>query len=73
MLLMIVRNRLFKRLFMKQDAVALGEAAAQVLGRKYAIRFKCVESEEDKAAPLEVLLERAKAQGIAVDVQREDA
>ena len=72
-LLMIVRNRLFKKLFMKQDAVALGEAAAQVLGRKYAIRFKCVESEEDKAAPVDVLLERAKAQGIAVDTRQDNA
>ncbi|MBR6106493.1 MAG: DNA polymerase III subunit gamma/tau [Oscillospiraceae bacterium] len=70
-LLMIVRNRLFKSLFMKQDAVSLGEAAAQVLGKKYAIRFKCVESEEDKAAPIDVLLERAKAQGIAVDTRRD--
>ncbi len=70
-LLMIVRNRLFGKLFMKQDAVSLGEAAAQVLGRKYAIRYKCVESEEDKAAPVEVLLERAKAQGIAVDTRND--
>ena len=70
-LLMIVRNRLFKRLFTQADAVSLGSAAAQVLGKKYAIRNKCVESEEDKTAPTDVLLERAKAQGIAVEAQQE--
>lgn len=70
-LLMIVRNRLFKRLFTQADAVSLGSAAAQVLGKKYAIRYKCVESEEDKTAPTDVLLERAKAQGIAVEAQQE--
>ena len=66
MLLMIVRSRLFKRLFTQQDAAKLGAVAAEVLGKKYAIRYKCVESEEDKAQPAEVLLARARAQGIAV-------
>ena len=65
-LLMIVRNRLFKSLFTQQDAAKLGAVAAEVLGKKYAIRFKCVESEEDKAQPADVLLARARAQGIAV-------
>ena len=65
-LLMIVRNRLFKQLFTQQDAAKLGAAAAEVLGRKYAIRYKCVESEEDKTQPADVLLARARAQGIAV-------
>ncbi|MBR3267378.1 MAG: DNA polymerase III subunit gamma/tau [Oscillospiraceae bacterium] len=65
-LLLIVRNRLFKNLFTQADAVMLGSAAAQVLGKKYAIRYKCIEPEGEQVSPAEVLLERAKAQGIEV-------
>ena len=65
-LLMIVRNRLFKPLFTAQDAAMLGKAAQQVLGKKYGIRFKCVETEEEKAAPADELLQRARTQGIEV-------
>ena len=65
-LLMIVRNRLFRKLFTQQDAASLGAAAAEILGRRYAIRYKCVESEEEKTAPADVLLARAREQGITV-------
>ena len=68
-LLMIVRSRLFKELFSAQDAAVLGQAAQQVLGRKFAIRYKCVETEEEKTAPADVLLRRAQAQGIEVTEQ----
>ncbi len=68
-LLMIVRNRLFRKLFTPEDAKSLGIAAAQVLGKKYGIRYKCTEPEEDRVSPAEALIERARAQGIAVDTQ----
>ncbi|MBQ8921667.1 MAG: DNA polymerase III subunit gamma/tau [Oscillospiraceae bacterium] len=71
-LLLIVRNRLFKRLFTPEDAKSLGGAAAQVLGKKYAIRYKCIEPEEDQVSPAEALLERARSQGIAVDTKDAD-
>ena len=69
LLFMIVRNRLFKKLFTKQDAVSLGAAAAQVLGKQYGIRYKCAETAEEKTAPADDLLARAKADGIAVTQQ----
>ena len=69
LLLMIVRNRLFKKLFTKQDAVSLGAAAAQVLGKQYGIRYKCAETEAEKTAPADDLLARAKAEGITVSQQ----
>ena len=68
-LLMIVRSRLFKELFTAKDAATLGAAAQKVLGKKFAIRYKCVESEEEKTAPADVLLSRARTQGIEVTEQ----
>jgi len=68
-LLMIVRNRLFKHLFTTEDAKLLGSAAAQVLGTKYAIRYKLIEPEGDQISPADALLERAKAQGITVETK----
>ena len=65
-LVMVVRNRLFRRLFTKDDAVSLGKAAQHVLGRTYSIRFKNEEPEETGGQPVDDLLERAKAQGISV-------
>ena len=68
-LLMVVRNRLFKRLFSQQDAVTLGSTAAQVLSKKYAIRYKCVEPEQTETTPADALLQRAREQGIDVSEQ----
>ena len=68
-LLMMVRNKLFRKLFTQKDAVALGAAAQQVLGKKYSIRYKSVEPEAEQQAPADVLLQRAQAQGIAVSEQ----
>jgi DNA polymerase-3 subunit gamma/tau len=69
LLLMVVRNRLFRKLFTKQDAVSLGTIAAQILGKQYSIRYKCAESEADKTAPADALLARADAEGITVAQQ----
>ena len=68
-LLMMVKNTLFKKLFTKQDAVLLGTAAQQVLGKKYAIRFKSVEADPEQIPPAEMLFKRAQEQGIAVTEQ----
>lgn len=67
LLLMIVKNRLFKRLFTQADAGMLAQCAAKILGKKYAIRYKCVETEAEKASPVDVLLQRAKDSGLVVD------
>ncbi|MBR5723001.1 MAG: DNA polymerase III subunit gamma/tau [Oscillospiraceae bacterium] len=68
-LLMLVKNKLFKKLFSQRDAQLLGSAAEQVLGKKYSIRFKSVEVEEEQAAPADILFRRAKEQGIEVSEQ----
>lgn len=65
-LVLIVRNRLFKTIFRHDDAVTLGVAAQQVLGKSYSIRYKCIEPEESQAAPVDTLLQRAQEQAIPV-------
>lgn len=70
-LLMFVKNKLFKKLFSQRDAAMLGQAAQQVLGKKYSIRFKSVETAEEQPAPADILFQRAKEQGIAVTEQAE--
>ncbi len=72
-LLMVVRNRLFKRLFTTQDAAALGSAAYHVLGKRYSIRFKTEEPNDAGNPPVDALLARARAEGIAVAEQDESA
>lgn len=67
LLLMIVRNRLFKRLFKQSDAALLADCAAKIIGKKYAIRYKNLETEEEKAAPVDILLKRAQESGISVE------
>ena len=64
-----MKNKLFKKLFSQRDAQLLGAAAEQVLGKKYSIRFKSVEAEEEQAAPADILFRRAKEQGIEVSEQ----
>ena len=66
LLLLIVRNRLFRKLFTRAHAKSLSDAAEQVLGKRYGIRFKCAETEEEKTAPADQLLARAREQGITV-------
>ncbi len=66
LLLLIVRNRLFKQLFTKHDADDLAKAAHQVLGKSYSIRFKPVDPEGDQPAPIDTLMQRANSQGIPV-------
>lgn len=69
-MLMIVKNKLFKQLFTSQDAATLGTAAQKVLGRLYKIRYRYDSSgEEDAKPPINALLDRARAQGIAVAEQ----
>lgn len=69
-LLMVVTNRLFKRLFTAQDAMTLGQAAQKVLGRRYSIRYKYDKTADtDTQPPVDALLDRARAQGIAVAEQ----
>ena len=64
MLLMIVTNRLFRRLFSKSDADTLAQTVEQVLGKRYSIRFKCMESEDERISPAEQILQRAKDNGM---------
>ena len=70
-LLMLVKNKLFKKLFSQRDAVMLGSAAEQVLGKKYSIRFKSVETDEEQPAPADILFQRAREQGIEIKEQEE--
>ncbi len=65
-LLMIVYNRLFRRLFTAEDAKALGRAAAEITGKTYAIRFKCEEPDEAQTSAVDSLLERARSSGVEV-------
>ncbi|MCQ2418018.1 MAG: DNA polymerase III subunit gamma/tau [Oscillospiraceae bacterium] len=65
-LVMVVRNRLFKRLFTTQDAASLGNACLQILGKKYSIRYKVEEPSEQGNLPVDALLNRAKSEGISV-------
>ena len=69
-LLMIVRNSLFKRLFKQSDANLLMDAAEQVLGRRFQLRFKSEEPEnENSAPPADLLFRRAQEQGIQTGEQ----
>lgn len=65
-LLLIVRNRLFKKLFTSSDAAALGQSAFQVTGKKYAIRYKCEETDAEQTSAVDQLLQRAQASGLEV-------
>lgn len=70
-LLLIVRNRLFKQMFTRRDADLLSQAAQQVLGKKYSIRFKSVEPQTAQTAPVDVLMQRAQEQGIEINTKKE--
>lgn len=73
LLLVTVRNSLFKRLFKQSDANLLLDAAEQVLGRRYQLRYRTVESEQAQAAPpAEAIFRRAQEQGIQT-AEQEDA
>ncbi len=69
MLLIMVRNSLFKRLFRQQDSEMLLDAAEQVLGKRYQLRYKVIEAESEQAAPADLLLQRAREQGIRTGEQ----
>ena len=72
-LLMIVRNSMFKYLFKTTDANLLLDAAEQVLGRRFQLRYKNVESENEQTAPpADLLFRRAQEQGIQT-AEQEDA
>lgn len=66
MLMMIVRNRLFRKLFTAEDAKALGRAAAEITGKTYTIRYKCEEPQEAQNSAVDRLLERAQSSGVEV-------
>ena len=69
-LVIMVRNSLFKQLFRQQDSEMLLDAAEQVLGKRYQLRYKVVKSEaEQTASPADVLLKRAREQGIRTGEQ----
>lgn len=73
LLLLYVKNRLFKRLFTTQHAAALGACAAEVLGGEpYSIRFKCVDTEGEQSSDVDKLLQRAKDAGIPTEVSAEN-
>ena len=69
MLLIMVRNSLFKRLFRQQDSEMLLDAAEQVLGKRYQLRYKVIEAEAEQTAPADLLLQRAREQGIRTGEQ----
>ena len=71
-LLVCVRNMLFRRLFKQTDAVMLLDAAEQILGTRYQLRYKVLEQEADQTAPAEILMQRAQSDGIRTGIQ-EDA
>ena len=64
-----VRNSLFKRLFRQQDSDMLLDAAEQVLGKRYQLRYKTIESEAEQISPADILLQRAREQGIRTGEQ----
>ncbi|MBP0966747.1 MAG: hypothetical protein J5722_03850, partial [Oscillospiraceae bacterium] len=68
-LLLFVKNKLFRKLFTKRDSEMLSSAGEQVLGKKYSVRFKMVETAEEQPAPADILFRRAKEQGIEVSEQ----
>ena len=69
LLLIMVRNSLFKRLFRQQDSEMLLDAAEQVLGKRYQLRYKVIEAETEQTAPADLLLQRAREQGIRTGEQ----
>ncbi|MBQ5338420.1 MAG: DNA polymerase III subunit gamma/tau [Oscillospiraceae bacterium] len=70
LLLIMVRNSLFKRLFRQQDSEMLLDAAEQVLGKRYQLRYKAIEGESEQTnAPADMLLQRAREQGIRTGEQ----
>ncbi len=69
LILIMVRNSLFKRLFRQQDSEMLLDAAEQVLGKRYQLRYKVIETETEQTAPADVLLQRAREQGIRTGEQ----
>lgn len=73
LLLVTVCNSLFKRLFRQSDANMLLDAAEQVLGRRYQLRYRSVEPEQEpNATPADMLFRRAQAQGLPT-AEQEDA
>ena len=66
-ILVIARNPLFKNLFTKKDAELLVDAAEQVLGKRYRVRYKNeAPANAEGENPVEALLRRAKENGIEV-------
>ena len=45
------------------------DAAEQVLGKRYQLRYKVIEAESEQAAPADLLLQRAREQGIRTGEQ----
>jgi DNA polymerase-3 subunit gamma/tau len=71
-LLVIVRNMMFKRFFRQQHAEQLMDVAEQVLGRRYQVRYKTVESEQEQNGnPADALFRRAQEAGIQTGEQEE--
>ena len=67
MVLVIARNPLFKNLFAKKDAELLIDALEQILGKRYTVRYKNeVQADAQGDNPVDVLLRRAKENGIEV-------
>lgn len=66
-ILVIARNPLFKNLFGQKEAGLLRDAAEQVLGKRYQVRYKNEAPEaEQGSSPVDELLRRAKENGIEV-------
>lgn len=73
LLIVFVRNSLFKRLFKQSDANLLMDAAEQVLGKRWQVRYKSLDAENEQAAPpADLLFRRAQEQGIQT-AEQEDA
>ena len=71
-LVIVVRKQLFRHVFTKKDAFSVQQAAQQVLGKKFKIGYKRLESAQTaQTAPVDVLMQRAQEQGIEVSTKKE--
>ena len=67
----VVKNRLFTKLFSKDDAIALGGCISKILGKRYGLGISYADSDKPQTSPVDVLLQRAKESGM--DVSAPDA
>lgn len=62
----VVKNRLFGKLFSKDDAIALGGCISKILGKPYGLGVSYGDTDTPQQSPVDVLLQRAKDSGMTV-------